>query len=168
MPGGCRRCCDRNRPLAALATRRRLDVEALLLVSVGIGVGGTRGGSQGGIILQPGDLALDIAEGLASGMPDRNPALTGQLFAVVRRGRFGKAGRPRSVMGLEVADGLDRAFATAPATGPDPGPGSPVGCSVGRSPGMPQSKPRFARAAQRLWVRAHQGAGWLLESGPAA
>jgi hypothetical protein len=99
-------------PFAALATRRRLDVEALLLVSVGIGVGGTRGGSQGGIILQPGDLALDVADGLASGMPDRNPALTGQLYAVVRRGRFGRAGRPRSVVGLEVADGLDQAFAT--------------------------------------------------------
>ena len=79
-------CCVGIGPFAALATRRRLDVEALLLVGVGIGVGGTRGGSQGGIILQPGDLALDVADGLASGMPDRNPALTGQLFAVVRRG----------------------------------------------------------------------------------
>src|SRR5208282_2815193 len=79
---------------------------------VGIGVGGTRGGSQGGIILQPGDLTLDVADGLASGMPDWHPALTGQLLAVVRRGLFSRAGRPRPVVGLDVAAGFDRVSAS--------------------------------------------------------
>ncbi len=109
---GAGACCVGIGGFAALADQRRLNVEALLLVGVGIGVGGTRGSSQGGILLQPGDLALDVADGLASGMPDRYPALTGQFIVVVRRGLFSRASRPRSVVGLEVAIAFDRASAS--------------------------------------------------------
>ena len=97
-------------------------------------------------------------------MPDRHPALTGQLFAAGRYGRFGGAGRTRSVVGFGVAAGFDRPSATDARSRIRSRPGIAGGV---------QRRQLAGRSAVEVSVReggsttmgtgATRGAGWLFE-----